>query len=344
MMTHTLLPTTLVGSYPQPGWLIDKDILLGAAPPRVRMDKVWRFSGDLFEESLHDAVRLAVNDQERAGLDIFTDGEVGRESYFNLFATGLGGIDLDNPGVAVNRRGKEVHVPRVSGPIVWERSPLKASAEFLRGITAQPIKVTIPGPFTLSVLAQDDHYDDVEALATAYADAVNRELRELKSVGVDIVQLDEPYLQAQPDAARRYAIGAINRALAGIDGPTALHLCFGYAYVVKDKPGGYSFLPELASCDAQQISIEAAQPKLDPVILKDLSGKQIIYGVLDLGTHAVETPNEVAERIRRALKHIAPERLIIAPDCGMKYLPRDMAFGKLKAMCDGAALVRRELQ
>jgi len=338
-----LLPTTLVGSYPQPDWLVDKQMLLGAQPPRVRMEKVWRMGGALLEEAQHDAARLAVADMERAGVDIVTDGEVGRESYFNLFATGLAGIDLDNPGTALNRRGKTSIVPRVVGPIEWRTSPLTPAAAFLRAITSRPIKVTVPGPFTLTVLAQDDHYGDIEALALAYAKAVNRELRELKSVGVDVVQLDEPYLQARPQEGRKFGVKAINAALEGIAGPTALHMCFGYAYVVKDKPAGYSFLGELEDCSVEQVSIEVAQPRLDPAALKSLPSKTIMVGVLDLGTHEVETAEIVASRIRAALAHVAPERLIVAPDCGMKYLPRDVAYGKLAAMCAGAAMVRTEL-
>ena len=342
MATH-ILPTTLVGSYPQPGWLIDKEMLVGSQPARVRMEKVWRFGGDLLTEAQEDAARLVVADQERAGLDILTDGEVGRESYFNLFATGLKGIDLDRPGTAINRRGGTSQVPRVAGPIEWERPTLAPAAAFLRSITSRPIKVTVPGPFTLTSLCQDDHYGNVEALAVAYADAVNAELKALKAVGVDVVQLDEPYLQARPDEARKFAIPVINRALAGIPGTTALHLCFGYAYVVKEKPSGYSFLRELEDCTAEQISIEAAQPKLDLAILSELPHKTVILGVLDLERKTAETAEEVAARIGAALKHIAAERLVIAPDCGMKYLPRALAFAKMKAMCDGAAIVRAKL-
>lgn len=342
-MTNTLLPTTLVGSYPQPDWLVDKEMLTGSQPARVRMEKVWRMSGTLLEEAQQDAARLAVADQEKAGVDIVTDGEVGRESYFNLFATGLGGIDLDRPGEAVNRRGGKSTVPRVAGPIVWERSTLAPAAAFLRSITKLPIKVTVPGPFTLTSLCQDDHYKDVEALAHAYAVAVNRELMALKDVGVDVVQIDEPYLQARPDEARKFAIPVINRALEGVPGTTALHLCFGYAYVVKDKPAGYSFLPELETCTVKQVSIEAAQPKLDPAILRELPTKTVMMGVLDLGRTTAETADEVAASIRAALPHIDAKRLVIAPDCGMKYLPRKLAFAKLEAMCQGAAIVRREI-
>jgi 5-methyltetrahydropteroyltriglutamate--homocysteine methyltransferase len=342
-MTERLLPTTLVGSYPQPGWLVDKAELLASGPPRVRMEKVWRFTGDLLAEAQQDAARLAVADQERAGVNVVTDGEVGRESYFNLFATGLDGIDLDRPGVVKSRLGRDTLVPRVAGPIAWRRSPLRPAAAFLRGLTSQPIKVTVPGPFTLTMLAKDDYYRDPRALALAYAGAVNAELRELKSAGVDVVQLDEPYLQAHPGEARAFGLEAVNAALAGVDGPTALHMCFGYAYVVKDKPAGYSFFAELEGCAARQISIEAAQPRLDLSLLRQLPSKEIMVGVLDLGSEAVETAGEVAQRIRAALEHVAPERLIVAPDCGMKYLPRAVAFGKLAAMCAGAEIVRREL-
>lgn len=342
-MTTTLLPTTLVGSYPQPAWLVDREMLVSNHPARVRMEKVWRLTGDLLVEGQQDAARLAVFDQERAGVSILTDGEVGRESYFNLFATGLGGIDLDNPGVAVNRRGGSSTVPRVVGPIRWKHSTLAPAAAFLRSITDRPIKVTVPGPFTLTSLCEDTHYRDTEALAVAYADAVNAELKALKAVGVDVVQLDEPYLQARPDEARRFAVPVINRALAGVHGTTALHLCFGYAYVVKDKPSGYSFLPELQAAAVHQVSIEAAQPGLDPDVLRGLAGKTVILGVLDLGRPTAETAEEVAARIRAALQVVPAERLVIAPDCGMKYLARQLAFAKLQAMCDGAAIVRREI-
>ena len=338
-----LLPTTLVGSSPQPEWLVDKAIMLGELPPRVRMQKVWRLAGDALAAGQRDAARLAVLDQEIAGVDIVTDGEVGRESYFNLFATGLGGIDLDRPGAARSRLGREVAVPRVAGPIVWEKSPLSPAARHLRSLTTRRIKVTVPGPFTLTSLAQDDHYRDPAKLAFAYAAAVNRELVELKAAGVDVVQLDEPYLQSRPDEARAYGLAAIDAALAGIEGTTALHLCFGYAYVVKDKPIGYSLLGELGHCRVGQVSIEAAQPNFDPGVLSDLSGKDIIYGVLDLGSHDVESVDVVAARARRALRFVDKRRLILAPDCGMKYLSREVAMGKLQAMCAAAKLLRAEI-
>ncbi len=338
-----LLPTTLVGSFPQPDWLVDKTILKGELPPRVRMEKVWRLAGAELIAAQRDAARLAVLDQEAAGIDIVTDGEVGRESYFNLFATGLGGIDLDRPGMTKSRLGRDVAVPRVTGPITWERSPLADAARHLRSLTTRPIRVTVPGPFTLTLLAQDDHYGDPERLAQAYAAAVNKELAALKAVGVDIVQLDEPYLQSKPDAARAYGLAAIDAALAGIAGTTALHLCFGYAYVVKDKPAGYSLLGELSSTRVTQVSIEAAQPKLDMGVLADLKSKDIICGVLDLGTPTVETTSDVAQRIRAALKFVDAKRLVLAPDCGMKYLDHAVAVGKLRAMTTAAAQVRSEL-
>jgi 5-methyltetrahydropteroyltriglutamate--homocysteine methyltransferase len=337
-----LLPTTLVGSFPQPDWLVDKSILRGELPPRVRMAKVWCLPEAVLAAAQRDAARLAVLDQEIAGIDIVTDGEVGRESYFNLFATGLGGIDLDRPGTTKSRLGRDVPVPRVTGPIVWQQSPLAAAAAHLRSLTARPIRVTVPGPFTLTSLAQDDYYKDAGQLAMAYAVAVNQELAALKEVGVDVVQLDEPYLQSKPDAARAYGLDAVNRALSGIDGTTALHLCFGYAYVVKDKPAGYSLLGELERTSVKQVSIEAAQPKLDVGILADLPTKDVILGVLDLGMAEIETADVVAARVRRALKHIEPRRLVLAPDCGMKYLDHAVAMGKLRAMTTAAAIVRAE--
>jgi 5-methyltetrahydropteroyltriglutamate--homocysteine methyltransferase len=342
-MTLPLLPTTVVGSYPQPDWLIDREMLLTHGPPRVRMREVWRVEERFLEAAQDDATRLAIDDMERAGLDIVSDGEIRRESYFNRFATALSGIDIDQPGMVLNRSGKQTPVPRVTGKVKRLRPVEKRAAEFLRRHTRRAIKLTLPGPFTMTQLAKDEHYGDERALAMDYADAVNEEARDLKAVGVDFLQLDEPYLQAHPDSARRYGLEAIDRALDGIEGPTIVHMCFGYAYVVKDKPSGYSFLPELDRSRAAQISIEAAQPRLDLSILTALPAKTMMVGVLDLGDATIETPAIVAARIGDALAHIAPERLVIAPDCGMKYLSRDVAFGKLAAMVEGARLVRAQL-
>jgi len=342
-MFDKLIPTTLVGSYPQPDWLVDKDILLSSGPPRIRMRKVWRIPEPLLEEAQDDATLAALHDQERAGIDIVSDGEVRRESYFNRFANALDGIDIDTPGIVPSRSGRPTQVPRVVGPIRRARPVQVRDVAFLRAHTSKPIKITIPGAFTMAKLAADEYYGDQEALIMAYAAALNEEVRELKSAGADMIQIDEPYMQANPEEADRFGVAAIDRALDGIDGPTAVHLCFGYAYVVKDKPSGYSFLPELDACCAGTISIEAAQPKLDPAILAKLPHKHVMFGVIDLGSQEVETADQVAQRLRGALKHIPAERLIAAPDCGMKYLPRAVAFGKLKAMVDGAAIVRAEL-
>jgi 5-methyltetrahydropteroyltriglutamate--homocysteine methyltransferase len=333
------LVTSVVGSYPQPNWLIDRDRLGERLPPRVRARELWRVPEPYLVEAQDDATRLAVDDMERAGVDVVTDGEMRRESYSNRFATALEGVDLDKPGVALDRTGHENPVPRVVGPIRRTRPVEVRDVEFLRSLTSRRIKITVPGPFTMTQQAQNDHYGDERELALAYADAVNAELRDLKAAGADVVQIDEPYLQARPEPARRYAVEAINRALAGIGGETVLHTCFGYAHVVKDKPTtGYPFLGELDDCLATHISLEAAQPSLDPAVLRELPGKTIVLGVLDLGAEAVETPDEVARRIDRALKVVPPERLVAAPDCGMKYLPRARAFGKLKAMVAGASL------
>jgi 5-methyltetrahydropteroyltriglutamate--homocysteine methyltransferase len=326
--------TTVVGSYPQPGWLVDRD-RLGARVPRVHAPEIWRVPEPWLTEAQDDAVRLAVADMERAGVGTITDGEQRRESYFNQFATSLDGLDLDRPGTAIARTGRPTPVPRVVGPIRRARAVLVRDMQFLRSITDRTIKVTIPGPFTLAQLAQDEHYHDPERLALAYAAAVNEELRELEPI-VDVLQLDEPYLQAQPDRARAYAVAAIDRALAGIDKLTVVHLCFGYAFTVKDKPSGYSFLPELDRCAARAISIEAAQPRLDLSVLATLPSKTIILGVLDLGDPIVETPELVRRRLDAALAHVPAERLVAAPDCGMKYLRRDVAFAKLSAMVEGA--------
>jgi 5-methyltetrahydropteroyltriglutamate--homocysteine methyltransferase len=333
------LLTTVVGSYPQPDWLIDRDRLGDRLPPRVRARELWRVPEPWLEEAQDDATRLAVQDMERAGVDVITDGEMRRESYSNRFATALDGVDLDNPGVALDRTGHENPVPRVVGPVRRARPVEVRDVAFLRSITSRRIKITVPGPFTMTHQAQNEHYADGRSLALAYADAVNEELHDLKAAGADVVQIDEPYLQARPVQARDYALEAIDRALAGIEGETVLHTCFGYAHIVKDRLSGYPFLRELRDCAATHVSLEAAQPNLDPAVLRELAGKTIVLGVLDLGSSEIETPEVVAERIRRALEVVPPEHLVVAPDCGMKYLPRDRAFRKLEAMVAGARLV-----
>ncbi len=337
-----ILETTVVGSYPQPGWLVDR-AKLGSKVPRVRQPDLWRVEPAFLEQAQDDATLIAIRDMERAGLDIITDGEMRRESYSNRFATALEGVDIDHPGTTINRSGARSVVPRIAGPI-RRRAPVEVrDVQFLRHNTSRRIKITLPGPFTMAQQAQDDYYKDEEALAMAFAAAVNEELRELKAAGADVIQLDEPWLQARAERAARYGVKAINRALQGIEGTTVVHLCFGYAAAVKDKPSGYSFLPQLADTTASQISIEAAQPKLDLAVLKELRNKSIMLGVIDLGSEEVETPQKVAERIRAGLKVVPADRLVVAPDCGMKYLPRDVAFSKLKALVDGTTLVRREL-
>jgi 5-methyltetrahydropteroyltriglutamate--homocysteine methyltransferase len=331
--------TTVVGSYPQPGWLIDRDRLGERLPPRVRALDLWRVPEAFLEEAQDDATRLAVQEMERAGVDVITDGEMRRESYSNRFATALEGVDLDRPGVALDRTGHENHVPRVVGPIRRTRPVEVRDVEFLRSITDRRIKITVPGPFTMTQQAQNDHYADERSLALAYAEAVNEELHDLKAAGADVVQIDEPYLQARPEPAREYAIEAIDRALDGIEGETVLHTCFGYAHIVHERLDGYPFLRELNECLATHVSLEAAQPDLEAGVLSDLPDKTIVLGVLDLGSSEVETPEVVAGRIRRALEVVPRERLVVAPDCGMKYLSRELAFGKLQAMAAGARLV-----
>jgi 5-methyltetrahydropteroyltriglutamate--homocysteine methyltransferase len=337
-----LLPTSLVGSYPQPDWLIDRQ-KLSKQVPRVRADDLWLITPDKLEAAQDDATLLAIRDQERAGIDIVSDGEQRRESYSNRFATALDGIDIENPGTVINRNGRAIPVPRVTGPIRRTRPVELRDLQVLRANTDHAIKATVPGPFTMGRQAQDDYYKDEEAVALAYADAVNAEIKDLFAAGADVVQIDEPWMQQHPDKARQYGLKALDRALTGVGGKIAVHLCFGYAAVVHDKPSGYSFLPELEDCKAQQVSIEAAQPKLDLNVLRELPSKTIILGVIDLSDMTIETPQIVADRIRRALKFVPADRLVVAPDCGMKYLPRDIAFGKMKAMVEGAAQVRREL-
>jgi 5-methyltetrahydropteroyltriglutamate--homocysteine methyltransferase len=343
-MSQTLLPTTVVGSYPQPDWLIDR-AMLSKVVPRVNMHEMWRIPAERLDEAKDDATILAIRDMERAGIDIITDGEMRRESYSNYFVAALEGVDADNPAVIVNKAGRETRVPRVTGPI-RRRGPVEVrDLKFLRENTDRKIKITLPGPFTMAQQARDEHYGDLEAMAMGFAEAVNAEVRDLAAAGADVIQIDEPWLRNDPDNARRFAVKAINRALEGVTIPTVVHLCFGYAAVVPgQKPTGYSFLGELADSAAEQISIECAQPKLDMGMLKDLSNKKILLGVVDLGDPAIESADTVAARIRAGLKHVDAERLIPAPDCGMKYLPRATAFGKLKALADGAAIVRRELR
>jgi 5-methyltetrahydropteroyltriglutamate--homocysteine methyltransferase len=338
-----LLPTTVVGSYPQPGWLVDPEALKQAGVPRLRAKGIWRLSGEQLAEGQRDATVLAVHDMERAGIDIVGDGEAGRESYSNQFATALEGVDIETPGSTIGRYGQTTLVPRVVGPVRRVRPVIVDEVKFLRAQTDRPIKVTLPGPFTMTQQASNEHYADDADLAMAYAAAVNEELMELFAAGADIVQLDEPWMQARPKLAHDYAVPAINRALEGAPGTTAVHLCFGYAAIVKDKPSGYSFLPELEASTADIVSIEAAQPGLDPAALAALPSKRIMLGVIDLNDPKPETAEIVAGRLRAALRHMPAERLIAAPDCGMKYLPRAVAFAKLKAMAEGAAIVRKEL-
>ncbi len=338
-----LFPTTLVGSYPQPEWLIDRKKLAGRFPPRVRAKELWRIPEPFLAEAQADATLLAIRAQEEAGLDIVTDGEIRRESYSNRFATALEGVDIDNPGSALDRSGHPNPVPRVVGRIRRKRPVEVEDLRFLRAHTKKMIKITVPGPFTMSQQAQNEFYPTEEEAAMDYAVAVNAEIRDLFAAGADVVQIDEPYMQARPEKARQYGLKALNRALEGVEGTTAVHICFGYAAVIHSRPSGYSFLSELSGCSCKQVSIETAQSNLDCSVLKTLPGKKIILGVIDLNDMTVETPQKVAERIRRALPYAKAEDIIVAPDCGMKYLPREVAFGKMKAMVEGAKIMREEL-
>jgi 5-methyltetrahydropteroyltriglutamate--homocysteine methyltransferase len=340
--TLPLFPTSLVGSFAQPEWLIDRARLAGRFPPRVRARELWRPDPEHLEQAQNDATLLAIRAQEDAGLDIITDGEIRRESYSNHFATAVVGLDLDNPGEALDRSGHPNPVPRVVGPISRPEPVQVSDVQFLRAHTDHVIKVTVPGPFTMSQQAQDDFYGDSEALAYAYADVVNAEVKDLFAAGADIVQLDEPYLQARPEPARRYGVAALNRALDGVVGTTAVHLCFGYAAIIHERPSGYSFLPELADCSCDQISIETAQSNLDTSVLQSLDGKTIILGVIDLSDPSVESADAVAARVRKALPYVSAERLVIGTDCGMKYLPWDSAAAKMEAMAEAAYMLRAE--
>ena len=341
---HTLFPTSLVGSYPQPEWLIDRKKLAGRFPPRVRALELWRIAPEHLDQAQDDATVIAIRDQERAGLDIITDGEMRRESYSNRFATALEGVDLDNPGTALDRSGHPNPVPRVAGRIRRKHAVEVRDLEFLKANTDRMVKMTVPGPFTMSQQAQNDFYEDEAEMTLDYAAAVNEEIKDLFVAGADVVQIDEPYMQARPEKARAYGLNAVKRAIEGVTGTIALHICFGYAAIIHVRPEGYSFLPEFADTELKQISIETAQSHLDTSVLAKLPGKTIILGVIDLSDMNIEAPEMVAERIRKALAHVPAENIIVAPDCGMKYLPREVAFGKMQAMVAGAAIVRREVE
>jgi len=337
-----LFPTTIVGSYPQPEWLIDRAKLAGRFPPRVRARELWRLPEPWLSQAQDDATLLAIRAQEDAGLDIVSDGEIRRESYSNRFATALAGVDLDNPGTALDRSGHPNPVPRITGRIRRMRPVEVEDLKFLKAHTKRMTKITVPGPFTMLQQAQNDFYKSEEEAAMDYAAAVNAEIRDLFAAGADVVQVDEPYMQARPEKARQYGLQALNRALEGVQGTTCVHICFGYAAVIHARPSGYSFLPELAGCKCRQVSIETAQSNLDTRVLRELGGKQVLVGCLDLNDMQVETPQLVADRIRRALEHVKPEQVILAPDCGMKYLPREVAQGKLEAMVQAAKQLRQE--
>ena len=342
-MSNVLLPTSLVGSYAQPDWLIDREKLAGRFPPRVRAKELWRVAPEYLEQAQDDATLIAIRDQERAGLDIITDGEQRRESYSNRFATALEGVDIENPGTALDRSGHPNPVPRIVGKIRRKQPVELRDVQFLRANTDGIIKITVPGPFTMCQQAQNDFYKDEFEMVIDYAIAVNAEIKDLFAAGADIVQIDEPYMQARPEKARRYGLRGLEAALDGVKGTTAIHICFGYAAIIHQRPSAYSFLPELAGSSVQQISIETAQSNLDCSVLEKLPGKTIILGSLNLSDINVETPETVATRIRRALPYIPAERIVVAPDCGLKYLPREVAFGKMLAMVEGAKIVRREL-
>ena len=343
-MNQNLIATTVVGSYPQPDWLVDREKLKSQSVPRIRAHDLWRVAEPYLEQAQDDATILAIRDMERAGIDVITDGEIRRESYSNRFANALAGIDIENPHVVTMPSGRVSKLPRIVGPVSRVAPVEVRDVQFLRAHTDRKIKITLPGPFTIAQQCRDDYYHDPRALTMALAEAVNAELLDLQAAGADVVQLDEPWLRNDPSAAREYAVAAINRALQGVTAVSVVHVCFGYAHLIgAKKPTGYSFLGELSGTAATQISIEAAQPQLDLGVLADLPGKQIMLGVIDLNDPAIESVETVARRIRAALKRVSPERLLVAPDCGMKYLPRAVAFGKLQAMCAAAALVRREI-
>jgi len=337
-----LFPTTIVGSFPQPEWLIDRAKLAGRFPPRVRAKELWRIPPQYLEEAQNDATLIAIRAQEEAGLDIVSDGEIRRESYSNRFATALDGVDLDNPGSALDRSGHPNPVPRIVGRIRRRHAVEVDDLKFLRAHTDRQVKITVPGPFTMLQQAQNDFYASEDEAAMDYAAAVNEEIKDLFAAGADVVQIDEPYMQARPEKARLYGLRALNRALEGVQGMAAVHICFGYAAIIHERPSGYSFLPELAQCSCRQVSLETAQSHLDCASLAPLEGKKLMVGCIDLSDPAIETPETVVARIERALPYVKAENVILAPDCGMKYLPRETAIGKLKAMVAAAKILREK--
>ncbi len=338
-----LFPTTIVGSYPQPDWLIDRVKLAGRFPPRVRAKELWRVEEPYLKQAMEDATILAIKAQEDAGLDIITDGEIRRESYSNRIATALEGIDIDNPGVGLDRSGHPNPVPRIVGKIKRVHPIELEDLLFLKANTRKKIKITVPGPFTMLQQAQNDFYATEEEAAMDYAAALNEEIKDLFAHGADVVQVDEPYMQARPEKAKQYGIQALNRALLDVGGTTAVHICFGYAAVIHVRPEGYSFLPELSACSCSQISIETAQSNLDCSVLQQLPNKKIMLGCIDLSDMNIESPVLIASRVKKALKFVAADNIILAPDCGMKYLPKEVANGKLKAMVQAAQILRSEI-
>lgn len=339
-MPDKLFPCSIVGSYSQPDWLVYKDRMAKSLPPRVRAEDIWRIPLELLESAQNDATRLAIKDMEEAGLDIITDGEIRRESYSNRFATALNGVDIDNAGKAMDRTGKMHDVPRVVGPISRRHAVEVEDVKFLLANTRRTTMISVPGPFTMSRQAQNDFYSSDAEMALGYAEAVNAEILDLHAAGVDIVIIDEPYMEARSEEAREYGIAALQRALVGVTGKTAVHICFGYGQKMQDKPDQYHFLAEMKDVPCDRISIETAQPRLDCSVLRELPNHNIMLGVVNLGTPAVDTVDEIIARVERALPYIDKERVILAPDCGLKYIPRENAFQKLRNMCEAARRLR----
>jgi len=339
-----MLQTMIVGSLPRPTWL--------AQPGQIYAQ--WRLEGDMLSEGQDDAVLLAIDDQQEARLSILTDGEQRRRHYIWGFCEGLEGIDYSRMvkiQTRGNRYGVMVDAARVVGPLRRARPTMLSALQFLRQHTDKPVKVTLPGPMTTADTLADEHYGSRRALAMDLAKLLNEEACELAENGCDIVQFDEPCFNIYLDEVEEWGIGALERAAQGVRSKTAVHICYGYGIgpVLQWKTKNTDWthynrtLPLLRNSTISQISVECAASGVDPSVLGLAKGKDLMVGVIDVGTEAIETPETVAARIRIALEYVAPDKLFPSTDCGMAPRSRTAARGKMKALEAGAAMVRGEL-
>lgn len=340
-----MLRTTIVGSLPKPTWLAEPNALF--AP--------WRLSGQQLAEAQHDAVRLALADQIEAGIEVVTDGEQRRRHYIWGFLAGLTGIDTERLGSKRARGGRysdRTAVARIMGEVTRPTPVLVEACRFARAHTDRPLKVTLPGPMTVVDSLLDEHYrTDEQSLAMRFAAILNQEARELAEAGADIVQFDEPCFNIYLDKVQQWGIEALERCLAGVSTQTGVHICYGYgtpqvlAWKTRNQEWGHYgvTLPLLAATAIDYVSVECAASGVDVSVLAALKQKNVLVGVIDVGSETVESPELVAERIRRVLPYVAPERLFPCTDCGLVPRSRAAAQGKLRSLVVGAAIVRQEL-